>query len=293
MSHRRALWKRLGHPPPGHLERARIETHHAAQWLARIARAALSARADDSQMNLSWDDARQTLFSRDLPAKDGIARMGLSFVEGSLVMVQYGKVIARQDLLMQTERDIARWAEMQASQLGIDPLSFGYGFPYTLPAHAVQHGQPYGLRRNDPAVMELGRWFANADLLFQDIRAALPHRRPGPTEARIWPHHYDLGLLLPLEEGDLERVPAVGVGLSPGDTLFNEPYFYVRPYPVNSFRTLPPLPAPAGWHTEQFTGAIIRGTDVVRLANQFEETRATLQACIDACFDLLRYGRWH
>ena len=60
-------------------------------------------------------------------------------------------------------------------------------------------------------------------LVIDDIAS----REPAMSDARIWPHHFDLGALLPIGDGR-----AIGLGLSPGDGAYDEPYFYTSPYPV-------------------------------------------------------------
>src|SRR5215469_7844814 len=39
------------------LSEARLQAHHAVQWLARAARAFVPPRPDDGHTNLGWDDA--------------------------------------------------------------------------------------------------------------------------------------------------------------------------------------------------------------------------------------------
>ena len=41
----------------------------------------------------------------------------------------------------------------------------------------------------------------------------------------------------------------IGVGLSPGDTYYAEPYWYVSPYPYPGLEDLPVLDGSGFWHT--------------------------------------------
>jgi len=68
-----------------------------------------------------------------------------------------------------------------------------------------------------------------------------------------------------LEEGNFETARGVGVGLSPGDDAYNQPYFYINPWPHLDPSTLPDLPMPGHWHTSGFTGAIATGQEVLTL----------------------------
>ncbi|MEO8478415.1 MAG: hypothetical protein ABI542_02195, partial [Gemmatimonadota bacterium] len=99
--------------------------------------------------------------------------------------------------------------------------------------------------------VQLGRYFALArwalDGLADDARSAAPRR--------VWPHHFDLGTLIPLPSGSA----SIGLGLSPGDHYYDEPYLYVSRYPWPD-----PFPEWAGqghWHTTGFTSLVMTATE--------------------------------
>jgi hypothetical protein len=128
---------------------------------------------------------------------------------------------------------------------------------YQMPDHAVGRGAEF---RDDDrrAMAEVGRWFANAGrvlgLVLRARREALP--------VRVWPHHFDIGTLIPLL-GPVGEEPSVGVGMSPGDQVYPEPYWYVTAGPMPGNPTLPRLAGKGRWHTEGWVGAILLGTDNV------------------------------
>jgi hypothetical protein len=70
------------------------------------------------------------------------------------------------------------------------------------------------------------------------------------VDARLQLHH---------ETGaDGVATKTIGLGLSPGDTSYAEPYWYASPWPYpEASTTLPPLPDGAHWHREGFTSAIL------------------------------------
>jgi hypothetical protein len=72
---------------------------------------------------------------------------------------------------------------------------------------------------------------------------------------RCWPHHYDIATLFALDDGDPETARSVGIGLSPGDSAYAEPYLYCNPWPVPD-GALPTAPGPLRWHTEGFTSLV-------------------------------------
>src|SRR5436305_10764119 len=77
-------WRPLPAFDPARLSAARLQAHHATQWLARTARAYVPARPDDSHTSLGWDDAFGGFVSDPLP--DG-ARLGLRFADLSLALM--------------------------------------------------------------------------------------------------------------------------------------------------------------------------------------------------------------
>ena len=50
-------WRPLRDVDLSLVREARLQAHHAAQWLARAARAFVPPQPDDSHTNLGWDDA--------------------------------------------------------------------------------------------------------------------------------------------------------------------------------------------------------------------------------------------
>jgi hypothetical protein len=77
-------WRPLGGLAPARLAEARLEAHHAVQWLARAARSFIPAKPDDSHTNLGWDDALDGFATH--PLKDG-ARLGLRISDLTLVLI--------------------------------------------------------------------------------------------------------------------------------------------------------------------------------------------------------------
>jgi hypothetical protein len=102
------------------------------------------------------------------------------------------------------------------------------------------------------------------------------------------PHHFDIASVVSLDgtSGGL-AARSVGVGLSPGDESYPEPYFYVSPWPYPATRKGPALPAGAHWHTEGFFAAVLTGSKLVDTGdNQGEVLVGFLRAAVDAAREL-------
>ena len=106
-------------------------------------------------------------------------------------------------------------------------------------------------------------------------------RQLGGAEVRCWPHHFDVAALLPLDpDGDPEQARAVGVGFSPGDRSYAEPYFYVSPWPYPDAGELPRLPEGARWHTEGWVGLVLTAERIISVPAD-DQRRTIRQALVE------------
>ena len=106
------------------------------------------------------------------------------------------------------------------------------------------------------------------DAIYKEFKGTL---RGETSEVQLWPHHIDLaflwfsGRLVPgVDPDDEENADEqMNFGFSPGDGGIPEPYFYITAYPLPDGLTDSPLPGDAYWHTEGFTGAILKYESLV------------------------------
>jgi hypothetical protein len=103
---------------------------------------------------------------------------------------------------------------------------------------------------------ELARWFSVA----WQILSELAHEETGSSPVRIWPHHFDTAFLLPISGGDGSR--SIGVGMSPGDQSYAEPYWYVTPWPYPSDSQGLSLEGGGAWHEQGWFGAVLRASSL-------------------------------
>jgi hypothetical protein len=108
----------------------------------------------------------------------------------------------------------------------------------------------------------------------------------GDSEVRVWPHHFDAGLLrVVASDAQGNATQTIGAGLSPGDDQYAEPYWYVSPWPYpERADALPPLSAGGHWHTSGFTAAILTGSGLLAgdPATQVERVAAFLDDAVAA-----------
>ena len=145
--------------------------------------------------------------------------------------------------------------------------------PYVLdPVNYVE------LEGTEAALETLGAWFSAAQAALDALVTKHGSAAVATPSVRCWPHHYDIATLLSLDEGDPETARSVGIGLSPGDSAYAEPYLYCNPWPVPE-GSLPAARSPLQWHTEGFTSLVCP-------ASRMQDAR-NLQPLTESAFSLI------
>ena len=275
-------WSKLGgRTPPASLGDARLIAHHALQWVAKAARANLPPAADDSHASVAWHPPLSALVSQPFAASGGEVRVGLRVASFALVALRGDAVIDAFQLDRRTDAEAGAWMDSKLRALGLKPAG-GVNLPYAMAEHALARGAAYDTSSAGRELGELARWFAGAADLLEEFRAKLAGAHAAPL--RCWPHHFDIATVVPLREND---AAGVGIGVSPGDEFYAQPYVYVSPWPrFDAAGPLPDLPAPGRWHTQGFFGAVATGEEILALKNRGPE----LLAFVSAAFEI---GRAH
>jgi hypothetical protein len=269
-------WENLGKIDPKALWEARLQAHHAVQWVARAACANLMPMPGDTQSNFGWDPPQGALVSHELRGRGDTLRVGLVVGTMTLIVLRQASVIDQFVLDGKHHADAGMWLDGILGNAGL-ALASGAALPYTIPAHPVGNGATYtsGPYRGEFAM--LANWLACADEILGDIQAHLPQGTASPV--RCWPHHFDIATLWTLGAGDAQTAPSVNIGLCPGDGFYAQPYFYVTPWPQPAPEKLPPLPPPGDWHTSSdFVGAVLTGDALIALPDPTIRTRQFLDA---------------
>ncbi|MGH8686898.1 MAG: hypothetical protein ACREU5_00410 [Burkholderiales bacterium] len=264
-------WSTLRSLAPTTLVPARELAHNAVQWAVRAARANLTPALDDSHTSLSWDARAAALVTQSMP--DDV-RVGVGVATPTLLFMRRGEVADSLELAGKPKSIAGAWLDTHLARAHLKAAS-GQTLPYEVPAADIAKAAALA-----PQLAVLGRWFAAAAEVLEAQRAKYAKYKPGASPVRCWPHHFDIAVLVGLEEGDAEHAKSIGFGISPGDGYYPEPYFYLSPYPMPETKGLPSLPPGGRWHTKDFFAAVATATDLLALRNP----RAGLEAIIDAAF---------
>jgi len=269
-------WRPLKGVDLARLLDARLQAHHAAQWLSRAAYAFISPNPDDSHSNLGWDEAFNGLATHKLQG----ARIGLKLFPFSLAILE-GKDAPPSRILNldgHKEADLRAWLGEELGSLGLDARSLDKPPPYKIPPHKVASGSAYSVGGIDEILRELAAWYSNANRSIGRIAEAMRKNNFQVSAVRCWPHHFDLATLITVAAAKetVESIRSIGIGLSPGDEHYAEPYFYVTPWPYPEPSKLPPLPEIGRWHTQNFTAAVLPAHRILAASGRQTETEQFL-----------------
>jgi hypothetical protein len=274
-------WNKLGGRDPLTLEDSRLQIHWTAQAIASVGMAFGEPADDDSHTNTEWLD-RGRMLAGQVTSRMPPFRVALD--PASLTL-----------LLLDLEGD-------EIGRLGMDGLTLDQGYDwlsamigtlieeddvqldrptYDLPHHPVADGKQFAI--DDPdSFAEVGHWFGNADLVLREIQKDNADASP----VRCWPHHFDIATLIQI---DADAKTSIGVGMTPGDGNYPEPYWYISPWPYPEKPQLPDLPF-GKWHTEGWIGAVLTGSAVVAAGDadaQRERSADFVKAAIESSKALL------
>jgi hypothetical protein len=252
------------------LKEARLQLHYALQPLA-MATNLLPPQKESAQTALFWNDHDRTIHTKAIVGNTSVIILFDPQIFSLIVSTE--EDMFQFDLKRKTLKEAMDWLKTILTELGVDtselsPLPYPtFDFPY----HPLALGSSFscldGKARNilielfdqsNSALVELNRKYKNI------------------SEVRLWPHHFDLAVLL-----HYGKDATIGVGFSAGDQSYDRPYWYVSPYPKPE--VLADLTI-GQWHIQGWTGAVWLFTDTAQnsahaIANFFHEG---IRACQEA-----------
>ncbi len=231
-------WQLTGKINPQELTESRLQLHYAIQFIAATGAALAEPLPDYSHTSLDWNSELEVLVGSVIRTAQPFQ---VALDPGSLTLIllnQGSETIASFPLHGKTMAAGLSWLQQELAQLGVNAskIAFLNYPPDDFPDHALAHGAAFDASP-ELALSELTDYYANTHHLLQSIIAT----HEDASAIRIWPHHFDMATLIMLP-GMINGSPlTVGVGLSPGDSSYHEPYWYVSPYPYPDPASLPAL----------------------------------------------------
>ncbi len=237
------------------LAEGRLQLHYAIQFIAAPGLALVKPQPDYSQMSLDWHPELTAFVGQVIQAEKPF-RVALDPVSLTVILVDTkDSQIAAFPLHGKTMTEGLDWLKGEISKLGADAnkvVWLDYP-PDDFPDHGLAHGTPFDASRQEAARKELMNYYANTNLLLQEIVAVTE----GASPIHTWPHHFDMATLISLNGKENGESMTIGIGLSPGDKSYDEPYWYVTPWPYPATDNLPQLDGGGLWHTQHWVGAVL------------------------------------
>ncbi|MFE4105841.1 hypothetical protein [Almyronema epifaneia] len=268
---------------PTALTGSRIQLHYAIQFMAATGMALVEAQPDGSQMTLDWcDDLKAFIGQRILG--DRPCYLALDPVQLiSLILDDQQQAIASFPLIGKTMETALNWHKAELSKLGVDAEKIAFlSYPNDFPDHPLAHGAQFA-SGDEEGRKTVAAYFAVTYPLLYGIIIS----QAGASPIYIWPHHFDMATLVTLA-GEGASAQTIGAGFSPGDNGYNQPYWYVTPWPYPDKQALPSL-AVGTWHTEGWIGAILLADELAEAtsATTQQTVKTFLETAVSVCHKLL------
>ena len=254
-----ASWDRALAIAPADLIDTTLELHWAAQLIASAGQTFAEPRDDDSHRAMTWSSGLGAFVGADFAGPYPF-RLALRPVDLALVLLDRADgVLSVFELQGRSRQDAYDW-------LALGMATYRGGSPpvierpeYDMPRHPVGGRAAFSRDRSDE-LAALSALYASAAATLVRLYGDLDEA----SEVRCWPHHFDIATLLTLEApGDAEESRTLGVGLAPMGGGYETWYLYVTPRPYPGADDLPALRRDGRWHTDEWTGAVLPGAEVM------------------------------
>ena len=268
-------WAPVVPRPATAVSEARLQLHQAAQVANAAAISYLEPAADDSHTNFGWSADLRAFVSRRVSLPKPL-RFAWRPADFALLALDDAGTVATLGLAGHTLDQAHRWARGQCEAAGGDGGRYTARKHYEIPAHAVAAGANFSA--DSGATGMLSELWSNASRFLD----AFARSTPGSSEVRLWPHHFDQGLIV-----EIDAARSIGCGFTPGDHYYDEPYWYMSPYPQPAPGARPVLAGGAHWHETDFVSAVLPWSAFAGSVSQGAAVAAYLRMALQGARSLL------
>jgi len=247
-------WKTLSFENIQQLNQTNLILHNAVQYIAAAGRYLLKQQPDDSNTNMQWNKAENNFIGHVISSGQNF-RIGLNILDLELQILSANwKVLSYYPLRGQSINEGFAFLKETLDKMLVDTRPLTLNMHYKI-SPLNQARNQFSII-NHQANIELTKHRTNAELVLSQVVKTFANA----SEIRTWPHHFDTGSLIPLEQDEAnELIKSIGVGYAISDAYVNEPYFYVNFWSKNppSEIKLPSFSSAGYWHNKDWTGAIL------------------------------------
>ena len=236
--------------PEGQFVSACTQTHSAMQWLARMVHSYCVPASDGSHLHLDWLGSDCTFRTRTI-ATDTLVELRLPELE--LQFVENGTptkhVVELDD---KSPAEIEAWTLIELLHRGIDRDKYSKNLPYDVSSLLSGDARHYETLDQTAGFRELADWLC---LAVEVMAKACASTDCGPF--KLDPDSFNLFTRINRDNSRPAAGNFIEVGFSAGQTETDSACFYVKCMPALDSRQQPDLPAPAVWHGDPGTKAVL------------------------------------
>ena len=219
------------------------QIHFASQYLAAAGISFLEHKADDSHTNVGFNTDTQSFETREL--NDNNLKLSFDLPNFQLLW-STGESMA---LDGKNHAQVVQWLQSSSNLVALDK-PYVFDLHYELP---FDWDDTFSFELSD---MTLIRELIELRKLANNALHSFLEAHHLSSEIRIWPHHFDTGAFVVLEDGSDK---SVGMGLAIPDSMVNDHYFYMSGYlghdalDTSEFGSL----SLGEWKNDGFKGAVL------------------------------------
>lgn len=226
------------------------QLHWLSQVIAKVNKAFVTEKADDSHTNLYYDPVGDKLTGRWIERPEGEILLGLNLetmqFEWLNKMLKPLEAFAIFDKsIQQLEKDAAHYP----GKLGMETSGIFQPMHFKIPDYGIKSLSEKDISREGLAAWKFYRQLAN------DTCSAILGYLQSQSEVRIWPHHFDTGIFAQVNDS-----LGIGFGLAMKDQMAGNAYFYLSAYKSSgriNYVDLPEL-SRGHWETGSWKGAVLK-----------------------------------
>lgn len=240
------------------------QIHWLSQVIAKVNKAFVPEKADDSHTNLYYDSVGDKLAGRWIKSPVGeillslnLKTMQFEWIDKNLNTLHAVTIFNKS--LLELEWDMAGYL----ANLGMDTEAIIKPLHFKIPDYGIKNISEKDISGKGLADWKFYRQLAN------DACFAILGYLQSQSEVRIWPHHFDTGIYAQVTD-DL----GIGFGLAMKDEMAGNAYFYLTGYRNSgsiNYVDLPEL-SQGNWETGVWKGAILR-LDVIAETSTEQDTK--------------------
>ena len=243
----------------GLLYEGRLHLHYAIQPIASCGEKFAPPKADFSHTSLSYEPNAGSF--RGAYLKNTEKYVGFDIDGFSLfISDQNGNHISEKVLFGLTLQESFDWLASELQRLGFSDAEIEFPKYPEFPEHLLKKDSTRFSDQVRKEINLLHKYYRGSYFLFKKFEQSREIQEP----IIVWPHHFDMAFLKKLTKDNEKEGLSIGVGFSPGDEHYNEPYWYVSPWPYPEDNSvLKPLNSPGFWHTKGFVSCILKSSSII------------------------------